>query len=268
MSKLKSFVIATRGRTGSTALADAVDQIEDVRCFAELLSSVCLPCKNGLSDSILSKALTEAGHCQSFEHYSGVKNLDQWWLQVKNQSPKDLSYIGFKVVGSVWSENQRFLPFVKEHLDVIHLTRDPVMQAISGLYARELQFWNVPLEDNVMMHEFQSKKNQPVFLNPSEVALEATYAHNWQIEFPKLLHGLKGKIIEVQYEEIFDDQRNSRSINELCEYFSVNEFSLGEARYAQNLTDYEAQVLNLEEVKQHLVDQELDVTQLSRVSNL
>jgi hypothetical protein len=264
----REFLIATRGRTGSTALAAAFDQIEGVRCFAELLASQCGPCREGLSDSIWSKEVSEGGRCQSFIHYSGEMSLNEWWLMVRDQSSNTLSKIGFKVVGSVWLEIPNFLPFVKERFDVIYLTRDPVMQAISALYAKEIGLWNVPLADRKGIRKFRSRESRPVYLNPSAVSLEATYACNWQQEFTKMLDGMKGRFIEVEYEEVFNDQKTGRSTNELAAYFGVSEFSLGEVRYIQNLRNPEAQVMNLKEIKQHLVKQGFDLTQMSKITNL
>lgn len=266
MHSLKSFIIATRGRTGSSALAAAIDQLEGVRCFSELYGPECRACATGLSHSILSKEFTEGGYCQSFVHYVDLMNLNDWWLGIKTNS--ELTHIGFKVVGSVWSESEDFLPFVKEHMDVIHLTRDPVMQAISGLYAREIGIYNASFSDTRNIRDLQSKKSRPINLDPSEVAMEATYAMNWQASFPMLFHGLRGEFIEVQYEEIFKEQGTSRSINELSRFLQIDKFSLGELRYEQNITDLEAQVLNLKEVIQHVHEQGLDLAQLSKITNL
>ena len=239
-----------------------LDRIEGVRCFSELLFDPCIYCERDPSDPLPLREFVEEDLCQAFFHQKGSKSLSEWWFGVESRLSVDSAKVGLKITGDAWKIYPDLLSLVKQHFDVIHLARDPVLQAISGLYARKIGHWNVPLINESKIAELDTKKNSPVVLDPAEVALEATYAHAWQSGFQTMLQEMKGVFIEVRSEEIFGEQKDNPSLHCLAEYFSAEEISLGEARYARNITSLSTQIANLVDIQLHLEEQRINTAQL------
>jgi hypothetical protein len=237
------FVILTRGRTGSTFLADALNQQPGVRCFQELLSVACPICSTGTS--FLDGSYEEAGECQCFVHSSPELSIASWLSEVELRAlRRGASRVGLKVLARALDDWPGLREVLRDHVSVIVLTRDGLDEALSGGYANAIGRWNVP-RNSGDARELRELQRTPVQIDADWVVDEIRYSLAWRASIFELIRECKKPSMHLDFGELTGGRAG---INRVLRFLGCPPAVHVEDRLERNLVDPSRQISNLDEI--------------------
>lgn len=245
-----SFVVVTRGRTGSTALASMLDAISQVRCWDELLATYCT--WDDIPSRPFGKPLSQDKVCLAYHHYSDSMSVESYGAKLRESVGTQQTTIGFKALPHQLDEWPAFHSFIRGSFDIIFLTRDPACSAVSAHYALQTKTWNYYNKSKGdYLSLLAERQASSITLDADEVVREAGYARDWQTDFSKEIgtYAKRGRrVLHVNYEDIFSEHSDSTpSILKLKEYFGVHSI-LQTSNVRRILVDRPSQIENMPEI--------------------
>lgn len=238
-----SFIILTRGRTGSTLLCDELNRVPGLFVEQELL-------REHASRRVANRSTSP----MSFEDFRQIfgrrrvgqyfRYLDMWARGLESES------FGFKVLTHhvLLPGREGTLRAVRRRkLRVIRLHRNPILRAISGQVARARGVYNAHVADTAAT----IRRTNKVVVNVQDVVVAVKGEVGNLDRSSKVLNSVAGEILDVHYEN-FVLNRGSE-IEKICLFLGVGSAApLGPPRFQQSILSISHEVVNLPEVLNEL----------------
>jgi hypothetical protein len=248
------FVILTRGRTGSTALADACDHLEGVRCYLELLRRTCEG--GGTLHEHDGPGYRENGRCLSYVHFASDMSLVDWLSMVETEGrAAHGSIVGLKVLYGALDDWEPLGGLLTERARVIHLTRNPFYEAVSGAYANATGIWNVHHDDTPRSARLREVRAVPVRLDPEVILREVSYSLHRRRQVEDLLAGCARPVTTVAFEDLFP-LGSGDGLDAVADFLGVPRAPAYAPSFRQVVVDHNAQIENWAGIQQAIEDSE------------
>lgn len=244
--KLNFFTVLTRGRTGSSALIDDLDQHPEIVCHQELFRAEPLTFP---SDKVPIFEVAK----RDIQFLSSRDYLQE----VATHSPGKL--VGFKTLMfhlELRSDASLESYIFESSMPIIFLTRDPVRAALSAAIAKERKLFYARKDE-----ESQDHLKRRVTLDPAYVSDEARFYAYWSEQWQEKLLASKKPHIVVTYEQYLKDRL--ALTNSIFRFLKVRELSdLPTNNYSKVTSENVwADIVNYREVRRAIADTELSVKQ-------
>lgn len=237
---MSMFAILTRGRTGSTPLAAAINQHPGIVCHQEIFR----PDPPVTIDDMVPSyaAVRQSGRAPSAEEYL---------RDVMAAAPPGQK-VGFKLLMTHLQQHEeagleRFV--FSSRMPLILLTRDPDRAALSAAIAHERQIYNLPAD---LTDDHKDRMKRPVKLNPAFVVREARHYAHWFDHWQNRLREANAPHITVTYEQYVENPLDL--LNRIFRFLDVAELPELAANPFAKVTseDIWADVINAAKVRKSL----------------
>ncbi len=212
LNGLTAFAIATRGRTGSTALVGDLDQHPDILCHQEILRSI------GAAESSIDRDCTSL---LSYRASNPEATAEEYFNLLIAQSMRPgLKALGMKVLLNHFEGHGSIKPLefmVENGFRFIYLVRNSVNEAVSGAIAAKRGAYNLQLSQATP--ELRAKLLRPVELDPQPLVKSVKMANHWRTKFGERLTGLNANFITVTYEDYVS--RKMETLNGIYAFLGV-----------------------------------------------
>jgi LPS sulfotransferase NodH len=192
-----NYVILSRGRSGSTYLAERIGSQPEFLGFQEIFTSehVCsLYCQKNLQNECL--------------HYINYKDFtfDEYYsILTDHMKILNKEKISQKVLFNHLDENPGLADFLISRSKFIHLSRNPFYEAVSGAYALSNQFWN---STNDAMEAYRKELHfSKTYLEPQRILDEISYSQHWNKFFFEKFSVFADQYLAVSYEKLFNNDQ-------------------------------------------------------------
>ncbi|MEZ0148683.1 MAG: hypothetical protein AB9Q19_05115 [Candidatus Reddybacter sp.] len=245
---MSKFIVMTRGRTGSTAIIDELNQLDSVFSGQELFTSLEY---NQWSSEVISQ---DYEAIEPFSYWLGKDNLMRSlirrlrgdkhliskYLRFAEDKAKELNKnsFGFKIISHHLVGNVPLVEVLsKQSYSVIYLTRNLSRQIISGLLARQRGVYN--------SKNFHDTGRYSIDVEEFESLVKwEQYAVNSDREFIKD-HGFRS--IDITYEDFVTNRE--LFYKGLLDFLKVPFELPVKSSYSVMITDLEHSIINFNDIK-------------------
>lgn len=248
-AQLTFFTVLTRGRTGSTALIDELDQHPDIVCHQELFRPDPLAPPESV-DLASEKVPT----FEAVKHEGRTLSAQDYLQEVAAASSGKL--VGFKTLmfHLELREEARLESYIfGSAMPIVFLTRDPVRAALSAAIAKERKHFSFRVDEEEKDH-----LKRRVRLDPAFVSDEARYYSYWSENWQTKLRELNAPHLVVSYEQYMKDRLGL--MNLIFRFLKVRELSSLPPNNYSKVTSEDVwdDIINQREVRRAIANTELN----------
>jgi len=243
---MKRFFVYTRGRTGSSALVDDLNQHPQIVCHQELFSPQKVSERVPYSD-IYYLSWIEKVKDQS---------IDAYWRYLDALARDQHATVnGMKIL---LNQFDAMKPYGIENvvwntdIKVIYLTRDPVCEAISGHLARTRNIFNINRHYHDKFYVENLKSLAPVRIDPLIIDREVDYIFYWANKLTDFIKTVTNPVLVMSYEKYFGHKKDA--YEELLDFLSVSPASPPEENRFLKVTKpgWKGDIENIDEIIKYL----------------
>ncbi len=274
----KYFTLLTRGRTGSTAIIDSLNNIKRITCLQEIFrdfdfydpdlkkfrSKLEKDFKNHarvnlnkLFDKNIDRICPYLYFSKIFKIY-GVKDYLEYAESNSRKFGRSREFFGFKVLMNHLEsfEQDSLLDTLVEMKYIFFLLKrkNRVAEAISGYFANERQLYHSHPQFKSEKKLIEEKNKEKIYVDPKKIYKEITYMDYNYDKYEKILIDKQVDYKIIYYEDYRDDKDS---------FFKDILLKLGHPGEYKTKTDYmkvlpedlSAVISNYTELKEHLKSQ-------------
>lgn len=229
---MKYFTILTRGRTGSTPIIDALNNIEGIRCYQEIFRGIvdysgdfldsmrrALWSSNAVDFNELFEKHEDAILPYIFFHeVFKIYDLEEYFNYLEARSAKGKifkkypEYLGFKILFNHLEhfESEKLLEnLIKRNCAFFLLRRKNIVkEAISGSIAAKRSLYNVHIKDAVNNQSLKSQSDKKFVLSAEEIYTQTQYIEYNIHRFEEMLRNNGASYKIIYYEDFVEDPKS------------------------------------------------------------
>jgi LPS sulfotransferase NodH len=234
-AKVDNYVILTRGRTGSTYFAETIGSQPGFLGFQENFA---------IGHQCNWYCHTNAqNECLSYMNYKDVTFDEYFSILTDHMKILNKEKISQKVLFNHLDENPGLEDFLISKSKIIHLSRNPFYEAVSGAYALSNDFWN-SIDD-----ESEAKRKQLIsiktYIEPQRILDEMSYSQHWNKIYFEKLSVFADQYLAVSYEKLLNN--DPIQANALMRFLGLKE-AMHFTYSKHSIIKYKEQVENWEDL--------------------
>ena len=234
-TNLYNYVILTRGRTGSTYFAETIGSQPGILGFQEIFS---------IEHTCNRHCHTNAqNECLSYMNYKDL-NFDEYFSMLTDRMKiLNKKKISQKILFNHLDENPGLEDFLMSRSKIIHLSRNPFYEAISGAFALSNNFWNSNTDELEIMRKqiIQGK----TYIEPQRILDEIHYSQYWNKIYSEKFSVFADRYLAVTYEKLL--RNDPIETNALMRFLGLKE-AMRFTYSKHSIINYKKQIENWEDL--------------------
>ena len=230
-----NYTILTRGRTGSTYIADTIGSQPGILGFQEIFAGEHI-CSRYCHTNTQSE-------CLCYINYKGL-NFDEYFsILTDHMKILNKKKISQKILFNHLDENPGLEGFLLSRSKIIHLSRNPFYEAVSGAYSLSNKFYNAT--DDVSEAKRKQIIEGKTYIEPQKILDEISYSQYWTKIYFEKFSLLADRYLAVSYDKLLiNDPIETNALSRFLGLKKVIHFTYSK----HSIINYKKQIENWEDL--------------------